>query len=103
MQGWNSGLFTRDQTFALLGHAQETTQGTLIKILPGTEFRPIEDQPNASDTDNLIPKSGGSTTETQQDAPEPKELFQFGADLKDIFTSPSGHAPGRIVTNSTKH
>jgi HK97 family phage portal protein len=75
MQGWNSGLFTRDQAFTLLGHAQESEQGNLIKILPGTEFRPIEDQATASDTDNLVPQAGGATVGTQQNI-EPKEIFK---------------------------
>jgi HK97 family phage portal protein len=95
MQGWNSGLFTRDQTFALLGHAQETTQGTLIKILPGTEFRPI-DLPLRPNRMPRNPKSCFNSVPILK-------IFSLLHLTDPLETSPSGHAPGRIVTNSTKH
>jgi len=72
MQGWNSGLFTRAQAFTLLGHQQESQQGDIIKVLPGTEFRPIESVTDANQTDNITPQAGGATANNQQGT-EPTE------------------------------
>lgn len=62
LQGYNSGLLTRDQTYDLLGLAKESANGNLIKVLPGTEFRPIEDLPTAQQTDLIEPGTGEGGT-----------------------------------------
>jgi HK97 family phage portal protein len=94
MQGWNSGLFTRDQAFVLLGHSTETTQGNLIKILPGTEFRPIEDQATAQDTDNITPEAGGATSRVDQGT-GPTETLNL-VPLEGEFSAAFDKAVGRF-------
>lgn len=60
MQGWNTGLYTRNQAFSLLGQDIETNVGDVIKVLPGTEFIGVEEAVNSPKRDDAVPVSAGS-------------------------------------------